>query len=82
MITVGIGFIGANFILKARRSGWFNVINLDKLTYASNPGTLDSLADDAGYVFCRGDIGDGRLVAELLEKVSAGCDRQFCGGKP
>jgi dTDP-glucose 4,6-dehydratase len=68
LVTGGIGFIGANFILKARRSGWFNVVNLDKLTYASNPGTLDGLADDPGYVFCRGDIGDAALVAELLEK--------------
>jgi dTDP-glucose 4,6-dehydratase len=68
LVTGGIGFIGANFILKARRSGWFNAVNLDKLTYASNPGTLDGLADDPGYVFCRGDIGDAALVAELLEK--------------
>jgi dTDP-glucose 4,6-dehydratase len=68
LVTGGIGFIGANFILQARRWDWFNVINLDKLTYASNPATLSSLQDDAGYTFCRGDIGDSQLVAELLEK--------------
>lgn len=51
LVTGGIGFIGANFILKARRSDWFNVVNLDKLTYASNPVTLGSLASDEGYVF-------------------------------
>jgi dTDP-glucose 4,6-dehydratase len=68
LVTGGIGFIGANFILKARRLGWFNVINLDKLTYASNPGTLDGLREDAGYQFSQGDIGDSALVTELLLK--------------
>jgi dTDP-glucose 4,6-dehydratase len=68
IVTGGIGFIGANFILKARRSSWFNIVNLDKLTYASNPSTLDGLSQDSGYHFCRGDIGDGELVSRLLEQ--------------
>ncbi len=68
IVTGGIGFIGANFILKARQASWFNVVNLDKLTYASNPRTLDCLATDPGYQFCQGDIGDTEAVARLLER--------------
>lgn len=66
LVTGGVGFIGANFILKARRCQWFNIINLDKLTYASNPNTLATLKDDSGYHFWRGDIGDTQLVSQLL----------------
>jgi dTDP-glucose 4,6-dehydratase len=68
LVTGGIGFIGANFILKARREQWANIINIDKLTYASNPQTLAELENDSGYSFMRGDIGDIRLVRNLLEQ--------------
>jgi dTDP-glucose 4,6-dehydratase len=68
LITGGIGFIRANFILKARRKQWANIINLDKLTYASNPQTLAELQNDSGYNFVRGDIGDFELVNNLLEQ--------------
>lgn len=68
LVTGGSGFIGANFILKARHHHWFNIVNLDKLTYASNPQTLDSVENDAGYCFCRGDIADSQQVEALLNK--------------
>lgn len=68
LVTGGIGFIGSNFILKARKECWANIINLDKLTYASNPQTLVELQHDSGYHFVRGDIGNIELVKSLLEK--------------
>lgn len=68
LVTGGSGFIGANFILKARQLNWFNVINLDKLTYASNPKTLEPLQSDSGYNFCRGDIADSQQVSALLNQ--------------
>ncbi|NDJ19589.1 dTDP-glucose 4,6-dehydratase [Myxacorys almedinensis] len=68
LVTGGTGFIGSNFILKARREDWATVINLDKLTYASHPQTLASLSDDAGYQFVQGDIGDPNLVRTLLNQ--------------
>ena len=51
LVTGGAGFIGANFVL-----GWLRepkaegVINLDKLTYAGNLATLDSLKSDSRHV--------------------------------
>lgn len=68
LVTGGSGFIGSNFILKARKEKWANIINLDKLTYASNPQTLAELQDDSGYNFVRGDIGDIQLIHNLLEQ--------------
>lgn len=68
LVTGGTGFIGSNFILKARQKGWANIINLDKLTYASHPQTLAALSDDSGYQFVRGDIGDTGLVETVLEQ--------------
>ncbi|BAY08404.1 dTDP-glucose 4,6-dehydratase [Calothrix sp. NIES-2098] len=68
LITGGAGFIGSNFILKARKEQWANIINLDKLTYASNPLTLAELQDDSGYNFVRGDIGDIELINNFLDQ--------------
>ncbi|MEA5449478.1 dTDP-glucose 4,6-dehydratase [Leptolyngbya sp. CCNP1308] len=66
LVTGGAGFIGSNFILKARYGQWANIINLDQLTYASNPNTLAVLTGDPGYEFIQGDIGDLDLVASIL----------------
>jgi dTDP-glucose 4,6-dehydratase len=68
LVTGGAGFIGANFILQARGAQWYNVVNLDKLTYASNLQNLTALENDSGYRFVRGDIGDPELVSHLLEQ--------------
>jgi len=69
LVTGGAGFIGGNFVLD-----WLNVpenegiVNLDKLTYAGNLATLDSLKNDPRHIFVHGDIGDQVLVKELLAK--------------
>lgn len=68
LVTGGAGFIGANFILQARGAQWYKVVNLDKLTYASNLQNLVALENDPGYYFVRGDIGDPGLVGYLLEQ--------------
>ncbi len=69
LVTGGAGFIGGNFVLD-----WLGnpaaegVVNLDKLTYAGNLLTLQSLSSDARHVFVQGDIGDYELVLSLLKK--------------
>ncbi len=68
LVTGGAGFIGANFVLQARKAQWANVVNLDKLTYASNLQTLAELQGDPNYHFVRGDIANLELVSYLLEK--------------
>ena len=68
LITGGAGFIGSNFVLQWLGAHDEPVVNLDKLTYAGNPGNLDSLRNDARHVFVRGDIDDAELVARLLRE--------------
>ena len=68
LVTGGSGFIGANFILN-----WFSeneepLVNLDKLTYASNQDNLKHLKNSENYFFEKGSIEDLSLVTALLEK--------------
>jgi len=68
LVTGGSGFIGANFILN-----WFSeneepLVNLDKLTYASNQDNLKHLKNSKNYFFEKGSIEDLSLVTALLKK--------------
>ena len=65
-VTGGCGFIGSNFILQARRHNWGKIVNLDKLTYASNPQNLAPLQTDSDYIFIKCDIGDRLLLDQLF----------------
>lgn len=67
LVTGGAGFIGSNFIhyLAATHPDW-NVINLDKLTYAGNLENLKEVEARAAYRFVHGDICDRDTVAPLV----------------
>ncbi|MEO8303648.1 MAG: dTDP-glucose 4,6-dehydratase [Betaproteobacteria bacterium] len=66
LVTGGAGFIGANFVLDWLARSAEPVLNLDKLTYAGNLGSLSALRGDARHAFVRGDIGDRAQVDALL----------------
>ena len=68
LVTGGAGFIGSNFVLDWLGSIDEPVVNLDLLTYAGNRENLSTLRDDPRHVFVRGDIGDAKLVPELLKE--------------
>ena len=69
LVTGGAGFIGGNFILDwLANSTSEGVVNLDKLTYAGNLATLESLKDDSRHIFIHGDICDKELVTKLLKE--------------
>lgn len=65
-VTGGAGFIGSNFVLDWLEKLDESVINLDKLTYAGNLDNLTSLTNDNRHIFVKGDIGDFKLVSQLL----------------
>ena len=67
LVTGGSGFIGVNLVRWLRRAG-YRVVNLDKLTYAAVPGSLQDLESDPAYIFVKGDIGDRTLVREILKQ--------------
>ena len=68
LVTGGAGFIGSNFVRHILRvhPDW-EVINLDKLTYAGNLENLKDIQDNPRYSFVRGDITDRKLIGELFE---------------
>jgi dTDP-glucose 4,6-dehydratase len=66
LVTGGAGFIGANFVLDWRAEDQEPVVNVDKLTYAANLGSLAALKDDPGHLFVRADIGDRAAIDALL----------------
>jgi dTDP-glucose 4,6-dehydratase len=69
LVTGGAGFIGGNFVLDWLKDPHAEgIINLDKLTYAGNLATLESLKSDPRHVFVHGDIGDRVLVNQLLQE--------------
>jgi dTDP-glucose 4,6-dehydratase len=68
LVTGGAGFIGSNFILQWLATEDPPVVNLDKLTYAGNLSNLEEVATDKRYSFVHGDIGDRKLVCDLLQQ--------------
>jgi dTDP-glucose 4,6-dehydratase len=68
LVTGGAGFIGSNFVLQRIEQDSCGLVNLDRLTYAGNLRNLESVGGNPRCEFVHGDIGDGRLVRELLKK--------------
>jgi len=72
LVTGGAGFIGSNFVRYfLGRHPADRVVNLDKLTYAGNLGSLAEIADDERHEFVRGDIADRGVVRRLAARVDA-----------
>ena len=66
-ITGGAGFIGSNFIFYMRRTHPdFDLVCLDKLTYAGNLETLAPVMNDPKFKFVRIDIADRKAVYDLF----------------
>jgi dTDP-glucose 4,6-dehydratase len=66
LVTGGAGFIGSNYIryiLSAHPD--YQVINLDKLTYAGNLENLKDMESFSNYEFLKGDICDGKVADGL-----------------
>ena len=66
LITGGAGFIGSNFVLDWLAQSDEKIVNLDKLTYAGNLQNLISLSKDPRHIFVQGDIGNTKLISQIL----------------
>ncbi len=68
LLTGGSGFIGTNMVRLLVNSGKYHVVNLDALTYAANPFSLEDLNSNSDYEFVNGNIMDRGLVSALFAK--------------
>jgi len=72
LVTGGAGFIGSNFIRHMlRKYPDYEIVNLDKLTYAGNLANLKDLEDNPRYSFVKGDICDKKVVEDVSKDVDA-----------
>ena len=69
LITGGAGFIGSHvvehFVLNYPE---YNILNLDKLTYASDLTNISHLNEYKNYEFIQGDICDKKFIQNLFQK--------------
>ncbi|NLT22227.1 MAG: dTDP-glucose 4,6-dehydratase [Syntrophorhabdus sp.] len=68
LVTGGCGFIGTNFVRHMLERHDYNIVNLDKLTYAGNLENLEDIASDGKYTFVRGDIASMGDVEAVFER--------------
>ena len=67
LVTGGAGFIGSNFIpYFMQKNPQYNIINLDKLTYAANLDNLLEVEANPHYHFVKGDICNRGLLEYLF----------------
>jgi len=67
LITGGCGFIGSNFVRHVlEHFPEYSIVNLDKLTYAGNPGNLTGIEENSRYRFVKGDVADAGLVRKIF----------------
>lgn len=69
LITGGAGFIGSHVVrLFVNSYPDYQIINLDKLTYAGNLMNLKDIEDKPNYKFIKGDITDAKFIETLFEQ--------------
>ncbi len=67
-ITGGAGFIGSALIRYLINETGHQIINIDKLTYAGNLESLESIAESSQYSFQQVDICDAAEIRQLFSQ--------------
>jgi dTDP-glucose 4,6-dehydratase len=68
IITGGAGFIGSHVVRRfVTAYPDYQIINLDKLTYAGNLANLRDIEAKPNYKFVKGDIVDAAFIDQLFE---------------
>ncbi|MDR6786435.1 dTDP-glucose 4,6-dehydratase [Pedobacter africanus] len=69
LITGGAGFIGSHVVRRFVNSyPQYEIINLDKLTYAGNLANLTDIENKPNYRFIKADITDAAEINELFQR--------------
>ncbi len=74
LITGGAGFIGSHVVRRfVLNYPEYQIVNLDKLTYAGNLENLKDIENEENYQFVKGDIVDRDFVDELFRNEKFDC---------
>ena len=68
LITGGSGFIGSNLIRYILTNTEYQIVNVDKLTYAGNLNSVEDLLPSKQYFFEHADICDRSEIERILYK--------------
>lgn len=69
LITGGAGFIGSHVVRRfVNNYPEYEILNLDKLTYAGNLANLTDIENKPNYRFVKADITDAALMSELFKQ--------------
>ena len=72
IVTGGLGFIGSNLIKHLLKLGYY-VINLDKVTYASNFYNVKEFKNNNSYKFIKVDISNKKKLIQILKRYKPKC---------
>lgn len=67
IVTGGAGFIGSAVIRHLINNTEHKVVNIDKITYAGNTSSLESIADSNRYTFIKADIIDYQAMTNVFK---------------
>lgn len=71
IITGGAGFIGSHVVrLFVNKYAEYNIINVDKLTYAGNLKNLTDIENKSNYIFVKADICDYEKMLDLMQQYA------------
>lgn len=68
LVTGGAGFIGSAVVRHIIENTQDSVVNVDKLTYAGNLESLESVENNPRYAFEQVDICDAKALARVFEQ--------------
>ena len=67
IVTGGLGFIGSNLVKLLIKKNYF-VINIDKVSYASNFYNTKNFVNNKNYTFIKADISNKQKIYKILKK--------------
>ena len=67
IVTGGLGFIGSNLIELLLKNNFF-VINIDKMSYASNIYNLKNIKQKVNYKFYKSDICNKKMLSKIIKQ--------------
>lgn len=70
LVAGGCGFTGNNFVhCTLDKLPGYQIVNLDKFTYAGNAANLKDVEDNRNYSFLQEDICDSQIVNQIVKET-------------